>query len=213
MRTLRFLLVPILGFVILAGGLAAHATTASPPVDHALLAALQTKSAPAGETFPAVVARVGDRQLSAADFARAVAMEGLVNAQQHRGMSHSQIEQAALNQFIREAALINRANAEGVAVSNAEVSSFINQQAAFQSGLAPSDPALAAFYASMTAKGDATPEAYFRDPTIVQHMHDLLLLGKVIAKHVGAKPSGVVVEAFVQQTIAASGARVFVTVN
>ncbi len=213
MRALRFFLAPLLVVGILAGGIAAHAMTAKPQVNLALLTALRTRSAPPGETFPALVAKVGDRQLSAAEFAKLVATEGLVNAQQHRGMTHSQVERAALTHFIREAALVNRALAEGVTVSNTEVSSFINQQAARRSSLAPNDPALAAFYASMTARGDASPEAYDRDPTTIQQVHDLLLMAKVVAKHLGANPTNDAVEAFIQQTIANSDAQVFVAVN
>lgn len=210
MRVFRFVLLPLLTLGILAGAIAANAAASRAQVNQALLSAMRTTSGPAGEAYPAIVARVGDRELGGKDFVRLVAISSYTNAQRHTGLTPAQVRAGAVSHFVREAALVNRANAEAITVSDAEVAVYIRDQAAIRSRLAPNDPGLADFNAALAASGDASPQAFDRDPRILRHTHDLLLMGKLIARHLGPNPADLAIEAFVQETIASSGAQVFI---
>lgn len=209
MRVFRFVVLPLLTLGILAAAIAANDAAARSQVNQALLTAMRTTSAPAGETYPALVARVGDRELSGQDFVRLVAISSYTNAQHHTGLTRAQVITDAVSHFVREAALVNRAKAEGITASEAEVAAYIRAQADIRSHVAPNDPGLADFNAAMAASGNTSPQAFDRDPRILRHTHDLLLMGKLLARHLGPNPKDSIIEAFVQQTIANSGAQVF----
>lgn len=213
MRIFRIVLLPVLGLAILAGGIAVSATGSSQAVNESLLAAMRTTTPPPGESFPGIVARVGNQVLTGREFATLVAIGDYSNARQHLGRTQAQVERSALNHVLREASLLARAGAEGVTVTDAEVNAWLSQQRAARSSLPANDPSIADFNADVAASGDGSADAYDRDPRLFQHSRDLMLMGKLIRNHVGANASDAAIEAFVQQTIAASGAQVFVTIR
>jgi hypothetical protein len=165
-------------------------------------------------SLPAVVARVGNENLSPVAFTR---LEGVVrysNGQRNLGMTEGQIRKSALDRFVRVAAMQQRATAEGIVVTDAEVTSWISDQAARRAALFQHDAqALADFNAMIAAYGEVNAAAYDHDPRTIAAVRKMILMGKLIERHLGSNAPPDRVESFVQQVIAQAKPQFFISSN
>ncbi len=126
-------------------------------------------------------------------------------------MTRAEIRNAAVNQFVRQAALLEQAESEGITVSNDEVLSWISQQSQLRSGILANERARADFNAMLAANGQANGADYDRDPRTVVLVREFLTRGKLIQAHLGANAStDDLFETFVKETIAKADVRIFI---
>ena len=196
---------------IAAAAVATTAVVAQAPINNDLYQALRTKTLGVAVPSDGVVARVGNERITAAQLARLVGLTRYNNAHQKLGMTEAQIRSAALNRFIRLAALHQRAVKEGVVVSDADVKAWISQQSALRVSLFQNDSqAQADFNGMIAALGVPDAAAYDRDPRTIALARRLLEAGKLTTAHLGQNAPPQAAEQFAQQTIAQTSVQILV---
>jgi hypothetical protein len=201
-------------FVAVMQEVAVASQTPSPSMDEALRNAYSATDLGAGQPLPAVVGRVGQTDLSGPELARNVAIMRYNNERRHLGLTEQQMRSGALQQLIRQAALHDRARAEGVVVTNAEVYAFIQMQAAKRPASFAAHPdALAAFNAMLAGEGIPDAAAFDRDPRTFRAVQYAIESARLITNHVGKNATEEDREAFVSDTIARANTTVSIVVN
>jgi SurA N-terminal domain len=184
---------------------------ARPVPNPVLMEVYETSALPNGETLPPVVARLGDLKLTAAQFAEKVAEARYSNARRQLGLSEKQLRRRALEGWLRQAALHERARAEGISVSDAEVQAFMVQQAQLRHEVLASNPQGAADYqAFIEARGYKNPDDYDRDPRAIEGARWLLETNKLIKKDLPASATQVDRDQFVATTMAQANLQTFI---
>jgi hypothetical protein len=191
---------------------AAVVTDPAPGVPNAaLIEVYETTTLPNGEKLPPIVARLGNLELTAAQFAEKVAEVRYNDARGQLGLSESQLRRMALDGWLRKAALHQRAKAEGISVSDAEVHAFIVQQARLRHAALASNPQSAADYqAFVEARGYKNPEDYDRDPRAIEGARWLLETNKLMSKDLPASATQVDRDKFVATTMAQANLQTFI---
>lgn len=203
-------------YIAVAAGLAGLAVTglveSQQPADP-LVSAYTATSLGDGRQLPSVVAMVGEDRITSSQFVQAVAIARLTNAEHGIGMSESDLEKAVLDRLERQAALDDRARAEGVTVDDAAVRAFIRQQALTRNAFFADHPdAKAAFQALLAAHHFANGAAYDSDPQTFAAIRDGMLATALVDKHVGKYAPDPERETYIQSVIASEKIEVFITV-
>jgi hypothetical protein len=182
----------------------------TPPDPHALQL-FQTTTLPNGETLPAVVARVGNAEITSAAFAHQVALISDNVGSQSPPLTKGQIWRKALNNLVQDASLYERARVEGITVSDSEVASYIADQRAGLARSVQADPSVTArINAAIVAAGDSDQDSFFQDPKIVQSYRRDLMKGKLVGAHLGKNSTAEAIDQFIQQTISQAKVQVFI---
>lgn len=178
----------------------------------ALYRAYTASKLPSGKVGPNVIARIGTTTLTSTQFAHRVGVIQYNNTARRLGMTEAQMEQKAINEFIRSAALHERAKAEGIKVSDAEVDLYISQQAGLRAKAFAKDPSAEAnFEALLAARGFATAADYDNAVQTRDAARSILETGALIHRHVGDNATTAEIEAFVQATIQSADVHVYYT--
>lgn len=166
-----------------------------------------------GKQLPRVIGQVGTVEILSQKFVRDVTISRYNNERRGLGMSESQIEQAALAQLIREAALKDRAQTEGIVISDGKVRTFIRTQASQRDAYFAENPeAKAVFEAMLAGRHLASAAAYDADPETAASIHDAMMATALVTKHVGAHAGLSVRDAFAQSVVAAAVVHIFITI-
>lgn len=208
-------------FVVRVLGFAGQATVSQSTVaktvslsgspDPHILQIFQTSALPGNQSLPPVVARVGQSDITAAAFARQVAIVTDNSNNQQLGWTQGQIWRNALNGLIQDAALYERAKTEGIFVSDSELASLITDQRAALAQSEQADPSvIARVEAAITAAGDADYESFVRDPKILNSYRRDLMKGKLLSAHLGKNSTPQTIDLFIKQTVAQANAQVFI---
>ncbi|HEY8814274.1 MAG TPA: SurA N-terminal domain-containing protein, partial [Candidatus Dormibacteraeota bacterium] len=166
-----------------------------------------------GKRLPAVIAQVGTVEISSQQFVRDVTISRYNNTQRGLGMTESQIEQAALAQLIREAALKDRAKKEGIVVTDKQVHAFIEAQASQRAAFFAANPeARIEFEALLAGRHLASAAAYDADPETASSIRDAMLATALVSKHVGVRAGLSVRDAYAQSVVAAAVIHIYMTI-
>lgn len=187
-----------------------EAAVASPapatPIDDALRQAYSATDLGNGQSLPATVGRVGQTDISGPQFAQTVAVLRYNNERRRLGLTEQQMRSGALQQLIRQAALHDRARYEGVVVTDGEVRSFIQSQAAKRPASFAAHPeALAAFNALLAAEGIPDAGAFDKDPRTFRAVQYAIEGARLVTNHVGNKATEEEREAFISDTSSHDG--------
>jgi hypothetical protein len=195
-------LAPAVVLSMACGGGATPATAAPPVPNPVLLKLYETTTVP-GVQLPPIVAQLGSTQLLAPQFAERVAEIEYNDARTSTTESRAQVWQTALDGWLREAALHERAMAEGISVSDVEVDRYIAQQSKLRDADLAANPQAAADYqAFIEARGYTRPDDYDHDPRAIQTVRWLLETARLTAKDLPAGATQADHDAFVAGTIA-----------
>jgi hypothetical protein len=185
----------------------------SQPTDQHTLQVLTTSTLPNNQQLPPIVARVGTRDITKVEFARAVAIATDNATSRHQALTQGQIWRNALNGLIQDVALYDRAQAEGIAVSDADLASYMADQRAGLLNSEKLNPSVVArINATIAAAGDADLDSFMKDPkTLASYRRDMMK-GRLIAVHVGQHATQSAVNNFIQQTIAQTQVQIYIVI-
>jgi hypothetical protein len=190
-------------------------TDPGPPEPNPVLKEVyETTTLPNGVTLPPVVAQLGDLKLTGTQFAENVAEARYHNALGQLGLSEKQLWRRALDGWLRQAALHERARTEGISVSDAEVRVFIVQQARLRHEVLAANPQGAADYqAFIEARGYKNPDEYDRDPRAIEGARWLLETNKLIKKDLPDWATQADRDQFVATTMAQAKLQTFIPIT
>jgi hypothetical protein len=183
------------------------------PRNEELYRALATTDLGDGKPLPAVVAKVGSTEISAAEYAPEVAVRRYNNQKRGVGMSEAQMRKDALDYLVRHAAVHEQAKGEGISINDEQVQAFIQRQARQRETTFRSNPeALAAFNALLAAEGLPDGAAYDRDPRTIRAVRWALEGGELANRHLGEKATPEEREIFYRDVTSHAQVTVYITV-
>jgi len=212
---LRWALVPlalIAGAVMTANHPSAPTGADLPVANPALLKVYQTTSLPNNEPLPPVAARLGEVVLTGPQLAERVAEARYNDTRAKTSQTESQIRRAALEGWLRQAAVHERAKAEGIVATDAEVHEYMLQQARGRHSVLSSNQQSAADYqAYVEARGYKNPDDYDRDPRAIEAARWFLEASKLMKKDLPASATEADQETFIETTMSQAKVQTFIS--
>lgn len=182
------------GGLVLVSGIAGYAVH-----DRAGTQAGISTSASAGQP----IVYVGTRALGAVRFAQLAARARAAGLRQHQRLTDAQIRQEVITQWIRQTALLEAAQADGVVVTDSEVRAWLHAQDIARSELFDRNPAAALDFAElMASQGDRTLAQYDSDPQTILGVREALAISDFVNRHVSLTATEQEREAFIQSVVA-----------